>query len=429
MRLELILPTWQDPNQRKMKGKAFRVPQLALPIIASVTPRDVEIHITDENVDDLDLDREVDLVGLSVLTATAPRAYEIADQYRARGSRVVMGGIHASTLPEEALQHADAVVIGEAEEVWPRVIEDAREGRLSPYYYGDGQVDLGTLPLPRRELLHKERYLVNSVVQVGRGCPYSCSFCTVTKFFGRTYRMRPVEQVVEEIRGLNSKLIGFFDDNIVGSIPYAKRLLRALAELKIFWLGQASLNFVKDEELLELLRKSGCKGLFIGLESVSQDSLSEIGKRINTVAEYQDAIDRIHDHGIGVEGAFIFGFDHDDRSVSERTVEFAIKLRLDLVQFGILTPFPGTRVRENLEQQGRLLDQGWRNYDVSHVVYRPQQMSPEELLEGTRWAWKQFYSFRSIFRRIAGLGKRLALQAMPLFILNTSYRTQINLPA
>ena len=385
MRLELISPTWQKAGHRKMKGKAFRVPQVALPIIAALTPRDIEISITDENVENIDFEKKLDLVGITTMTATAPRAYAIADQFRKRGVKVVIGGMHATALPQEVLGHADSVVVGEAEGSWQRLIEDLRRGKPEKLYSSPERHDLTNLPLPRRDLLRKKAYLVQNTLQTTRGCPFDCSFCSVSSFFGKTYRMRPVPEVIEEIRALKPKLVVFVDDNIVGNLPYAKKLFQALIAERIGWIGQASLNIVKDEELLKLAKKSGCRALFIGFETLSPSNLAEVGKKVNVVSRYKEAIKKLHDHGIGIEGAFIFGFDNDDKSVFERTVEFANRTKIELVQFGILTPFPGTFLYKKLESEGRIIERDWSKYDIeTEVTTCEKRAAPSDHIKNIR---------------------------------------------
>jgi len=425
VKLMLIAPTWEEAHRRKMKGKAFRFPQLALPVIAALTPDEWEVSIVDENVDDVDFEADVDLVGITTMTATAPRAYTIADRFRARGVKVVMGGMHVSALPQEALQHADAVVVGEAEGCWHRVLEDFKRGQMKGIYRSEQLPDMAGQPLPRRDLLNKKAYILTSVLQVARGCPFGCSFCAVSYFFGRRYRMRPVREVIAEIRSMEAKFVGFLDDNIVGDRRYAKELFQALIPERIIWVGQASSTIARDDELLRLAEKSGCKGLFIGFESLSEESLEEVGKGFNRVQEYREVIQKLHDHGIAVEGAFIFGFDHDDPGVFERTLEFAKKSKLDLAQFGILTPLPGTPLRARLEREGRIISNDWSRYNIGHAVFRPKQMTPEQLEEGMQWAWREFYSFPSIFLRLMRLGRRMPLTFLPLFIINTSYHKMV----
>jgi radical SAM superfamily enzyme YgiQ (UPF0313 family) len=283
MKLELIIPS-AESNSRKQK-KAI-LPPLGLAIVAALTPPDIEVSLTDENVSAIDFEKETDLVGITALTITAQRAYEIADTFRARGVKVVLGGIHPSILPEEASQHADAVVIGEAEGIWPGLIEDFRSNKLQRVYRQNERPSMLNLPIPRRDLFANGAYLVRNTIFTTRGCPYSCAFCTVTSFFGHTYRCRPVEEVIKEIETLNKKkLVVFLDDNIVGNPKFAKELFRALIPHKIKWVGQASVTIARDDELLKLAAASGCIDLFVGFESLSPASLTAVGKKINVVDE------------------------------------------------------------------------------------------------------------------------------------------------
>ncbi len=368
-------------------------------MLAALTPDDVEVSLVDEAVDEVDLNAEVDLVGISAMTTQAPRAYQIADAFRARGVKVVLGGMHPSACPQEAAEHADAVVVGEAEGVWPRVIEDAGQGRLQQFYQADTRPDLADVPVPRRDLLNQDAYLTTGLVQASRGCPFGCSFCTVTRFFGRTYRFRPVEKVIEEVAGLREKLVIFVDDNIMGLPAYSKRFFEQLAGLGKTWFSQASLTMLKDARLLKLAARSGCRGLFVGLESLSQSALQHWGKNFNAGVSYRDAIARLHDHGIGVIGSFIFGADEDDPDVFDRTVEFVERAHLDAAQFSILTPLPGTRFYEEMEREDRLIDRNWAHYDGGHVVFRPRNMSADKLREGFHRALRQVYSLTGIIRR------------------------------
>jgi len=392
------------------RGKVFKFPQLSLLAVAAVTPPEVEIELIDENVEEIDFNKEADLVGITSMTATAPRAYEIADRFREKGILVVLGGMHPSALPQEAIQHADAVVIGEAEPTWPRLIEDCKRGgkeTLKPFY-GDGRrVDLSQICPPRRSLLKRNKYIITRVLQVSRGCPFDCSFCSVSKFFGKKYRLRPIKDVVAEIKSL------------VG----AKELFRALIPYKLLWVGQASINVAQDIELLELAANSGCKGLFVGFESISPSSLREADKPQNKISFYKKAIERFHRFGISLEGAFIFGFDNDDKSIFKKTVNFIKKVKLDAVQFGILTPFPGTRLFSKLSREGRIIDHDWSNYDIANVVFKPKLMTPQELKKGFTWAYQHVYSFPTIFRRLSGMisGRRWRYFG-PLLTVNLAYR-------
>jgi radical SAM superfamily enzyme YgiQ (UPF0313 family) len=310
MKLLMIAPRW--PRDSLWGQMYFRFPYLALTTLAALTSDEWDISIIDENVDTLDLSVLPDLVAVSIMTPLAKRGYEIADSYREQGVPVVLGGMHPTMMKDEAKTHADAVVLGEAEGVWPRVLSDFKGGSLKSFYQAETLCSLNRLRIPRRELLHRRAYFFVNTIQTTRGCPFDCEFCAVTSFYGRTYRVRPVEDVMSEIGQMEGGFLFFVDDNIVGMPSYAKQLFRALIPLKVKWFSQASLSIVRDRELLELAQRSGCKGLFIGFESLSQESLKAMGKPVNRVEEYVDAIKAIHDHGIGVQGSFIFGTDYDD---------------------------------------------------------------------------------------------------------------------
>ncbi len=415
MKLELIVPATQE-NIRKRKKTL--IPPLGLAMVAALTPPEVEVSLTDENITAIDFQKEIDLVGITALTTTANRAYEIADSFRARGVKVILGGIHPSILPEEAGQHADAVVIGEAEEIWPNLIEDFKANKLQRVYRQREQPNLVNLPIPRRDLFAEGAYYVTNTISTTRGCPYSCSFCSVTSFFGHTYRCRPLAEVLKEIETLNHrKLIAFVDDNIVGKPKFAKELFRALIPYKIKWVSQASVTIARDDELLRLAAASGCLSLFIGFESLSPANLAAVGKKINVVDEYENVVRKIHSHGIAVHGFFIFGLDEDDADVFERTVRFAQKMRLESAGFDLLTPYPGTALRESLDKAGRIITKDWSQYG-HNLVFEPKLISPEMLQNGCAWAWRQFYSLPSILRRVGVARRNLAA----FWALNLNFR-------
>lgn len=397
MKIELIVPATREHQGKPGRGI---LPPLGMAAVAALTPPDVEVSLTDENVSPIDFDKEVDLVGITSLTSTSQRAYKIADTFRAKGRKVVLGGIHPSIMPDEASLHADAVVIGEAEGIWPGVIADCKANKLQKIYRQSERPDLGGLPNPRRDLFAKKSYLIANTVFSTRGCPYSCSFCTVTTFFGHTYRCRPVEEVIAEIRTLNrKKIFVFLDDNIVGNPKFAKELFRLLIPLKIKWVGQCSVTIAKDDELLRLAAASGCVDLFIGFESLSKSNLTAIGKKINSVDEYEAIIEKLHKAGVGVHGFFIFGLDGDDAGSFKRTVRFAQKARLESAQFDILTPYPGTAIFESLDKEGRIRNKDWSQYGHD-LMFEPKTLSREMLQEGRTWAWREFYSLSSIWKRL-----------------------------
>jgi radical SAM superfamily enzyme YgiQ (UPF0313 family) len=426
MRLDLIVPTWEDEKKRKMKGKAFRLPQLSLGLIGALTPKDIPVRYIDENMEEINYDDTADLVGITAMTSTAPRAYKIAREFRKRGAKVIMGGIHPSVLPDEALRYCDSVVIGEVEPVWHQVIKDFQNKELQPRYQAKELPDVAKIPLPRRELYKGKGYLITSLLQITRGCPFDCTFCSANLFSGRIFRTRPVESVITEIEQTNTKFIGFLDDNIVGNRAYAKELFRALIPLKITWLAQASLTMAEDDELLSLMAKSGCKGVFIGLESVTSEGLAEVNKRYQKAAQMSEKIKKIHDHGILIEGSFIVGLDTDDQSVFERTLAFTKDNKLEVASWGILTPYPGTPLQKRLIEENRIVSYDWRLYTCGRTVFKPKNMTVDQLQEGLDWCWYQFYSYPSIFSRFLNTWPRLLTMGIPLTILNISYKKMLH---
>jgi len=374
--------------------------RLTLTAVAALTPPDIEVKITDENVEPIDFEEKVDLVGVTGMVMHAPRAYQIAQRFRDRGIPVVMGGPHASSLPFEAKQYADAVVIGEAESVWRRLIEDFKEGCLRPFYKADAYCSMKGIPVPRRDLLHKEAYMTVNCVQTTRGCPHQCDFCHVTHFFGKTYRCRPVEEVIEEVQRLEGEFVVFIDDNIAGNRIYAKELFTRLKPLKKKWASQASMTLTRDPELLKLAAESGCVSLFIGVESLSSENLKDVNKAFNHASQFEEALKALHDHDIMILAGFIFGLDHDDEGVFERTLRFCERNRIELPTFFILTPLPGTALFQRMEAEGRLLHKDWGHYNGATVVFKPRLMTEETLQRGFNWACKEGYSWSSIFKRV-----------------------------
>jgi radical SAM superfamily enzyme YgiQ (UPF0313 family) len=387
----------------------FRMPCLGLLKVAALTPPEWEVSIVDEKVESLDMEQPADLVGITAMTTTVQRGYEIADHFRRRGIKVIMGGMHVSCLPEEALAHSDCVVAGEAEGLWPTVLEDFEKGELKRIYHHNGSLpSLAQLPTPDWDLYRSKNYLPVHFVETTRGCPIDCEFCSVTSAFGGKYRSRPHEEVLLELRGLEpfegiftlKNCVFFVDDNIISNRTYTRGLLERIADLKLHWFAQASVNIANEPEILELCRKSGCVGLFLGFETLSPETLASMGKRVNRPSHYYEVVQKIHDHGIGIDGSFVFGFDTDDEGVFDRTLEFVLNAKLEVAYFSILTPYPGTRVYKRLEQQERILTRDWASYDANHVVYRPRNFSPDRLLERYFAAFKSVYSVPSMFKRL-----------------------------
>jgi radical SAM superfamily enzyme YgiQ (UPF0313 family) len=379
----------------------MRIPYLSLTTLAALTPKEIEVIIEDENVQEIDFDDQPDLVAISIITPLAKRGYAIADRFREKGVPVVMGGFHATWMPEEAGEHADSVVLGEAELSWSRLLEDLKAANLRRFYQPDGKADLKGLPIPRRDLLKKGGYFFTNTMQISRGCPFQCCFCSVTAFFGHTYRLRPLDEVKREAEILRRQndFIFFVDDNIIGNPAYARDLFSYLQGLKVKWVSHASLNIAENDELLSQAAKSGCHGLFIGFESLSQETLKSHHKTSNLVERYKEQIRKIHGQGIGIEGSFIFGSDEEDSSVFHRVVDFCEETKIDAAVFAILTPYPGTRIYEQYMQEDRILSRDWDLYDMDHVVFRPKQMTVEQLQEGHDWANRRFYSYPSMLKR------------------------------
>ena len=383
VKLELI--TAEGPATLWMrKGRLIRFPQLTMPLLAALTPDGVEIHHTDEIVSPVNFCRGADLVGITTTTCSAPHAYELADEYRARGVTVVLGGPHPTLLPQEAAQHADSVLIGEAEGVWPVLIQDFQTGRLKRLYRAAAPPSLAGLPWARRELIERRAY-GRGVLIATRSCPHVCGYCMLPHYYHHQYRCRPSAEVVAEAASIREKALIFWDDNIIGNPGYARGLFRGLIPLRKSWTSQATFNIVDHDDLIQLAAASGCEALFIGLESISAASLRETGKAFNQPQRYLDGIKKLHDAGIAVQTGLVFGFDHDDVTVFERTLAFLEKAGVDVASIGSLTPFPGTPSFRSLEAEGRILTRDWSKYNArTDVVFQPRQMTPETAPGGRR---------------------------------------------
>ncbi len=380
-------------------GKAGFV-RLNLPTIAALTPGDWEVEVLDARVRDIDYGAKADLVGVTGLTSEIPSAYAIADGFRKAGTKVVMGGVHVSALPEEALGHADSVVIGEAELVWGRLLDDFKRGELRSRYKAGNLCDMGEMAIPRRGLLDRGMFGSGfNTLQATRGCPFNCDYCTVTAFFGNKFRVRPVDTVISEIRGLAAREFFFMDDNIAGRPAYAKELFEKLIPLKVKWGSQASITMAKDPELLRLYARSGGRYAFIGFESLSQKNLDKMRKGWNSAKDYKESIKKIHDAGINIIGSFVFGLDEDDSTVFRNTLDFIMEANIDAAQFHILTPLPGTVTYSTLEREGRITERDWEKYHTGEVVFKPKGMTAEELQRGYYWIFHNTYSVSNILRR------------------------------
>ncbi|HQU72177.1 MAG TPA: radical SAM protein [Calditrichia bacterium] len=420
MKIALLAPAGAMHRYNGSFSVALHYAPLTLTTLAALVPEELEaeIELYDETAQFIPADLEADLIGITAITGTSQRAYRWADWFRSRGITVVLGGVHPTLMPEEAAQHADAVVVGYAEETWPQLLRDFQAGTLQPYYRMKPDFAMGGRPRPKRHLLKKSRYITLNSVEATRGCLHDCSFCVVPSAWGRSVLTRPVREVVEEVEALPGKDVIFIDVNLIANPPYAKQLFRELAPLNKWWFGLVTSNIVRNQELFDLMVKSGCKGVLIGFESLTAPSLQSINKSFNKVEEYHALVGKLHDAGIGINGTFVFGTDGDDPSVFEQNVGMIQKLKIDLPRYSLMTPFPGTGLYRSLQQQGRITEKDWALFDVEHCVIQPAGMSPEALEAGLEWAWKETYTFGSILERIPSMSMRFALNALT----NLGYR-------
>jgi radical SAM superfamily enzyme YgiQ (UPF0313 family) len=400
--VKLLLITASSPHIRAIRRARFlNFQQITMPYLAALTPPGWQITHVDEEAEAVDPNAQADLVGITFHTPSASHAYAIADGFRARGIPVVMGGPHATLLPQEAAAHADAVFVGEAEDTWPQFLADFAAGQIQPFYRPSRIPSLEGAPQARKDLFHRKDY-TNGVLFASRGCPNQCDFCTLAVMYRRRLRKRPVAEVVAEYASFRGKVIIFWDDNIAGDREYAKQLFRGIAPYRKWWSSQSSIHAGQDEEFLELAARSGCKQLFLGLESISQASLDGSEKRFNHVEDFSAIIRRVQSYGIAVQAGIVFGFDCDTPAIFGDTLDFLEAAGVQNATFNILTPFPGTPLFERLEAEGRILTRDWDRYNSrADVVFQPKQMSCDELLEGYLYANRRFYSPVSIAKRLS----------------------------
>ncbi|MFC1497844.1 B12-binding domain-containing radical SAM protein [Verrucomicrobiota bacterium] len=408
-KLLLIHPCSQSQFSGFGDTAAWGMPPLALGYVAALTPPSWKIKIVDEYTDKLDLNEKVDLVGISTYSVNANRAYELASKFRKRGVAVVLGGIHASMVPQEASEYADAIVVGEAESIWPKVISDFEKGNLQKTYHGE-RLSLENLPVPRRDLI-SDKYEMD-VIQTTRGCPFGCEFCSVTAFNGAEYRMRPVDEVLDELQQIKKKLVYFIDDNFLGighdngkrALDICKGMISK--RLNKIWVTQASINIGSCNELLRYAYKSGCRAIYIGFESIIPETLQEMKKTVNLrigIDGCKKAIRNIHAHGICVIGAFIFGNDHDDVTVFKKTLDFINETGIDVAQLGILTPFPGTKLFKKLHKENRIISNifpdDWNKCDTDHIMFMPKNLDIIELTRGMDYLARKIFTPKTALSR------------------------------
>ena len=427
MKIKLIGPTRYLENGKLLKSKKLIIPSLTFPLLAALTPPDIDVSIVNEICEEIDFEEKVDLVGITSYTINIHRAYQIADEFRKRNVPVVMGGIHVSMEPEEAKKHADTIIVGEAEETWPQFIDDIRNGKRKKFYEAEKRPSLANLPMPRFSLINKSHYVDYQLIpiQTARGCPHSCDFCSVTRFSGRRYRPRPIPDVIDEIKNLGAENCFFVDDNIFASHSRARELLKKLIPLRILWIGQATISAAEDRELIELAQKSGCIELAVGLESLSHKNLESVGKTINKVEHYEKNLKTYRKLGIRVAASMIFGLDDDESGVFKEAYHFLMKNRLPYTIWSALCPYPETPLYKRLKDQGRLKDAKWwlnGNRRIYGLEFTGIKMKEEVFSKNLYRYYRRFYSIRSIITRALFPPQRKWLATI---YLNLAYRKRI----
>jgi radical SAM superfamily enzyme YgiQ (UPF0313 family) len=432
VRLTLVHPCIGRHAGDRAYIRTWQMEPLPPALIAGITPKDVEVRFYDDRMEEIPFDEPTDLVALSVETYTARRAYQIASDYRRRGVPVVMGGFHASLCPDEVALYADSVVVGEAEALWPEVIDDYRHGTPKKVYRQQGRTALAGVR-PDRGIFRGKRYLPVGLIEAGRGCHFKCDFCAVQTVFGATQTRRPADEILAEIASIKDRkgLIFFVDDNITSNLKQAKEFFRALIPLKVRWVSQASINAAHDEEFLDLLARSGCMGVLIGFESLNPENLRAMNKSFNTMrGGYLKALENLRRHKIRLYGTFIFGYDQDTPEVFAETVAFAREHGFYIAAFNHLTPFPGTELYRRLEAEGKLLWKSWwldDGYSYNKVPFRPERMTAEEVEHSCVEARRSFYSWPSILRRsVDPVNRANGFMFRNFFLINHLHRADVD---
>jgi len=421
MKLVLISP--KGPLYRHRGGifkKNLRYSPLTLVTLASLIPPElnIEVQIFDEGIEEVDLNLEADLIGMTVITGSSKRAYELADHFRSRGIPVVLGGPHITLIPEDAQPHANSIVVGYAEDIFPELIHDFANGEMKSRYDQSPNLSLANRPFPRRDLIKAHNYITTHVFEATRACVHSCDFCVVPTAWGLKPYQKPVEEIVADIKQHWASRIIFIDLNIIADKEYAAKLFEALIPLKLNWFGLSTTLLGKDKQLLELAARSGCTGLLMGFESITPENLKQSKKGFNSPSKYKELTNTLHQYGITLMACFTFGMDNDTPDIFMQTANFAIDAGIDLPRFAIVTPFPNTGLYKRLESENRILTKNWELYDAQHVVFQPTQMTPQQLYDGHEQAWKHTYSYTAMAKRYL----KSRIQTPVWWVANMGYR-------
>ena len=418
MKIKLIQPAMiQRPMDTKLKTRM--APSLALLTLANLTPKEHEVIIENENVESINFDEKVDLVAITVTVDVMNRAIEIAKEFRKRSVKVVAGGIHITADPKGAYGYFDAICIGMAERIWQRILFDAQNDSLKEIYNDMLSISGQEIVSPDYDIIDNSKYLYTNIISTSRGCPFECDFCyNSSQSVHKAYINRPIEDVIREIKTLRTRHIMFIDDNFIGNPSWTKKFLAQIKPLGLKYNAAVTSNIVDIPDILDDLKESGCQSLFIGFESINDKAIDSVNKVQNSVGKYERLVEELHKRGIMINASFVFGLDEDDSSVFEKTLDWIVKNKIETVTSHILTPYPGTRLYENLHKQGRITDFDLSKYNTANVVYRPKNMTQEELYDGYLWIYKEVYSFKNIIKRLPSSKK----QWIPYLAFNLLYR-------
>lgn len=418
MKIKLIQPAMiQRPMDTKLKTRM--APSLALLTLANLTPKEHEVIIENENVESINFDEKVDLVAITVTVDVMNRAIEIAKEFRKRSVKVVAGGIHITADPKGAYGYFDAICVGMAERIWQRILFDAQNDSLKEIYNDMLSISGQEIVSPDYDIIDNSKYLYTNIISTSRGCPFECDFCyNSSQSVHKAYINRPIEDVIREIKTLRTRHIMFIDDNFIGNPSWTKKFLAQIKPLGLKYNAAVTSNIVDMPDILDDLKESGCQSLFIGFESINDKAIDSVNKVQNSVGKYERLVEELHKRGIMINASFVFGLDEDDSSVFEKTLDWIVKNKIETVTSHILTPYPGTRLYENLHKQGRITDFDLSKYNTANVVYRPKNMTKEELYDGYLWIYKEVYSFKNIIKRLPNSKK----QWIPYLAFNLLYR-------